>query len=147
MPLRCDIFYVAGICPALRAARLMCCVISGQFPGWPCSQPPPPATWGGTSLPPFPRYGLIILLYSCHGQALCIAADGAFAPPALPQPAALRISLHPHRTAFRSQCTRLRLVRLSSGHPTSTAGSHNGFCDKPCIAHRNQPLPFLLISL
>lgn len=96
---------------------------------------------------PFPPLWAYYPAVQLHEQALRIAADGAFAPPALPQPAALRISLHPHRTAFRSQCTRLRLVRLFSGHPTSTVGSHNGFCDKPCIAHRNQPLPFLLISL
>ncbi len=80
MPLHCGIFYVAYIVPRAAGSPPVYSFNSGQFPGRPFSQPPPPANRGGSCAAPLsPATGVF---FSC--TAVCLlrlrhAAGGAFA--------------------------------------------------------------------
>lgn len=144
MPLRCDIFYVAGVVP--RAA--------GNPPVFYQLRPIPgkaliPAAPAGD-----PGRHLCCPLSPVSGvlSVCCTAAMAANSCVLLPTALSLAPACRNQRlcgsrfartgTAYRSQCAHLRFVRLLSGHPTSTAGRNCCLCYQPCIAHRNQPLPF-----
>ncbi len=142
MPLHCGIFYVAGIVP--RAAGSPPALIQANSREGPDLCRPRRRPGAALTLPPFPLYGLAFcLLYSCHSCQVCILRPAALLPF---QPAAtsgFADSASPASEPLRAaRYTHLRFVRLFSGYPTSAAGRHNGFCDKPCIAYRNQPLSF-----
>ena len=105
MPLHCGIFYVAGIVP--RAAGSPPALIQANSREGPDLCRPRRQPGAALTLPTFPLYGLL--------SVCCTAATAAksascgrrrFCPFSLPQPAALRIPLRPHRNRFAQPDTR-----------------------------------------
>jgi len=141
MPLHCGIFYVAYIVPPRCGQPASVLFQFRPVPGKALLSAAPAGEPGRLlRCLPFPRYGRFFQLYSCLSAPSASCCRRRFCPPACRSQRLCGPRFARTGTASRSRCARLCFDRLFSGHPTSVAGHHNGFCNYSCIAHRNQPL-------
>jgi len=101
MPLHCDIFYVAGVVPRAAGNPPVCYQLR-PIPGKALISAAPAGDPGRLLRCPLSPVSGVLSVCCTAAMAVksCVLLPAALSRPSLPQPAALRISLRPHRNRF-----------------------------------------------